>query len=231
MYRRIDDIRRGFSAMGVESSDGETVLEEAFRLDPDLGIELLDSEFGELIFRRIKRVAWSSSLDDRLDIYQETLLAMLQRARRPDFDTRRPLRLAQAIACRKAVDHLRKRHHRLNADDDAVLSHIAADLKDTNLGFEWKYLGPVEWSEFRKALLEVLATLPERQRVVAQAFVDHYEDFKERDTYLPLAEAVGRVTGRRESVVGVKSAWADAKRKIIAEMSRRGFNYLDGSTQ
>ena len=75
----------------------------------------------------------------------------------------------------------------------------------------------------------VIATLPERQRIVAQAYVDHYEDYKERDTYLPLSEAVGRVTGRRENVVAVKSAWIEAEKKIVRELTRRGFNYLDRS--
>ncbi len=213
--------------MSAGNSTAEEDLEEAFRIGPEFGLTLLHEDFQEVLLRCIKGAAWSLSAEERLDVYQETMLAMIGEARKADFDPHRPLRLAQTIAHRRAIDYLRAKGHRANTNTDAVLPHVAAGLKNTDLGFEWRSLGPADWKEFRKALAEVIATLTERQRIVAQAYVDHYEDFKERGTYLPLAEAVGRVTGRRENVAAVKSAWVEASRKIVCELTRRGFDYLD----
>jgi DNA-directed RNA polymerase specialized sigma24 family protein len=212
--------------MSAEKTVTEEELEEVFRDDPEFGLTLLHVEFKDVILRCIKKKAWALGLSDWLDVYQETMMTMIAKVREPGFDPRRPLRLVQVIACRKAIDHLRRKGHRVNTQDDSILPHIAADLKNTDLGFEWQSLGPADWKEFRKALHEVIALLPDRQREVAMAYVDHYEDFKERDTYLPLAEAVGRITGKKQNVVAVKSAWIEARRKIAEALTKRGFNFL-----
>jgi hypothetical protein len=78
----------------------------------------------------------------------------------------------------------------------------------------------------REILLTFIATLPERQRIVAQCFIDNFEDFRLRDTYRPLAEAVGAITGVTENVAAVKSVWRQAREKIIAELQRRGYTYI-----
>jgi hypothetical protein len=75
-------------------------------------------------------------------------------------------------------------------------------------------------------LLTFIATLPERQRIVAQCFIDNFEDFRERDTYRPLADAVSAITGTTESVAAVKNVWRYAREKIIVELQRRGYTYM-----
>ena len=129
------------------------------------------------------------------------------------------------VKCR-ARDMLRRKKHRANPDTDAILSYVAKDYSESDIGIKLRYPDSVVWEEFRHNLYEVISALPERQRIVAWVFVENYEDFRERDTYTPLAELVSKITGKPETVVAVKNAWLEAKRKIVKEMSHRGFNFL-----
>ncbi|GIW88280.1 MAG: hypothetical protein KatS3mg108_2604 [Isosphaeraceae bacterium] len=214
--------------MAATDPVSEADLESAFRDDPDFAIELLDADYQEHILRYIKRETYGL-LDphELLVAYQETMLAMIVLARRPGFDPQRPLRMVQSIARNKGMDLLREHGHSVNTNEDAILDAVAADLKNTDLGFEWRLnIAPAEAKEFRVVLLEIIQTLPHRQRIVARCFVDHFEDFRERDTYRPLAEAVGAVTGKTESVAAVKSDWRFAREKIAAALTKRGYSFI-----
>lgn len=205
----------------------EQELEDVFKDDPDFGIRVLHEDFSEVILRYIKKHAWGLQLADWMDIYQQTMLELLRRAREPGFDHRKPLALVFCIVKRRARDMLRRKKHRANPDTDAILEYVAKDYSESDIGIKLRYPDHVVWEEFRQNLYEVIAALPERQRIVARVFVDNYEDFRERDTYAPLAELVGGITGKPESVVAVKNAWLEAKQKIVKEMTRRGFNFLE----
>jgi DNA-directed RNA polymerase specialized sigma24 family protein len=216
--------------MTTASAASEEALQDCLRADPDRAIALLHEWYALQIARYLKRVTWSLlGPEDLKDAYQETLRAVLERVRAPGFDPRRPLRLVYAIARRKGTDFLRRRGHRPNTNEDAILHLVAADLKETDLGFAWKKrMGPVEAKEFREVLLKAVAVLPERQRLVARVFIDHFEEFRERDTYQPLARAVSAVTGEPENVAAVKSAWRAARATLAEELARRGYPIAEG---
>ena len=73
--------------MAATNPVGEADLESAFRDDPDFGIEFLDSEFREHIIRYIKRETWGLlNPDELMDVYQETMLALIAKTRWSDFD-------------------------------------------------------------------------------------------------------------------------------------------------
>src|SRR5262249_15924189 len=150
---------------------------------------------------------------DLQDVYQDTVIGVLARARSPGFDSCRSLRLVLAIARNKAIDLLLRRKHRINLDEDAILE---VEL----------YMSPIEAREVRELLLNFIATLPERQRIVAQCFIDNFEDFRQLDTYRRLAEAVCAITEITASVADVKNDWRYAREKIIAELQRRGHTYI-----
>jgi DNA-directed RNA polymerase specialized sigma24 family protein len=216
--------------MAATDPVSEADLESAFRDDPDFAIELLDSDYREGILRYIKCETHGLLRPDELMVaYQETMLALIQRIPKPAFDPERPLRLVCAIARNKGLDILREHGHKVKNDEDAILGAVAADLKNTDLGFEWRRnIGPTEAKEFREVLLEIILTLPHRQRIVAQCFVDHFEDFSQRNTYRPLAEAVSAITGKPESVAAVKSDWRFAREKIAAALIKRGYSFIPG---
>ena len=120
-----------------------------------------------------------------------------------------------------------RKKHRINVDYDAILDAVAVDTKDTDLGYRWRLkIGSGEAREVREILLKFVATLPERQRIVAQCFIDNFEMFRPRAIYKPLADAVSAVTGITESVADVKNDWRYARAKIIAELERRGYTYI-----
>ena len=213
--------------MTARNAVTEKELEEVFKDDPDFGIRVLHEDFREVILAYIKKHAWGLQLADWMDIYQKTMLQLIQRSREPHFDHRRPLALVFRIVKCRARDTLRRKKHRANPDNDAILNYVGKDFSESDIGIKLRYPDRVVWQEFRQNLYEVIAALPERQRIVARAFVDNYEDFRERDTYTLLAELVSKITGKPETVVAVKNAWLEAKQKIVKEMTRRGFNFLE----
>lgn len=213
--------------MTAEDKISEEELEEQLRTDPMFGMQLLHVDYRDRIARYIKRRGRSLDSEEIKDLYQQTMLEMIESVRKPDFDPERPLRLVLAIAKRRTIDYLRRKGYRANTNHDAILPHVAEDLGKSDINLRWRYLDRMRQKEFRPALEEEIAKLPERQRIVATAYVDNFEDFRERDTYLPLARAVSAITNKDENVVAVKSAWHEAKRKLVKELTRRGFDFLE----
>jgi DNA-directed RNA polymerase specialized sigma24 family protein len=203
----------------------EGTLQGYLRADPDRAIAYLHEHFGLQIARYLKRVTWSLlGAEDLKDAYQETLKGVLEKVRAPDFDPARPLRLVYAIARRKGLDALRRRGHRPITADSEVLHRISADLGTREPGLAWQgRMSPAEGKEFREVLLKIIASLPERQRLVARVFVDEFEEFRQRETYQPLARAVSAITGEPENVAAVKSAWRAARATIVDALGRHGY--------
>lgn len=206
----------------------ETELDAAFEAGAGFGIEYLNCFFKDRVLRHIKRHG-RGFLDthDLMVAYQEAMIGMLVRARRPGFEPCRSLRMVLSIAKYKAIDMLRERGHRINLDEDAILEVVAADTKGSDIYFQWRlHVFPTQLRELREILYEFIAALPERQRIVAQCFVDNYEDFRERNTYRPLADAVGAITGRTENVADVRGVWRRVRLRIVEELQSRGYNYI-----
>lgn len=206
----------------------EADLDEAFEQGAEFGIRFLNSEYQERVLRYIKRCGCGFfTHEDLQDVYQETLIGMHQKARQDGFQPCRSLRLVLTIARNKSFDLLRQRGLTVSVDEDAILDLVAIDTKDSEVYSRWKLrVSPSEARELKEILLTFIATLPERQRIVAHCFINHYQAFRRRDTYKPLADAVGAITGVTESVAAVKNDWRYAREKIIAELKRRGYTEL-----
>jgi len=206
----------------------ESDLDEAFESSPEFGIRYLYSEFREYLYRFIKRCGRGFfNYQDYEDVFQLTVFAVYQRAKKPSFCPRHTLGMVITIARNKSIDLLRKRGHKIKLDADGILAAVAADTKGTEMLMRWQlHVSETEANELREILIKFIATLPERQRIVAQCFVDNFEDFHERKTYQPLAEAVSAITRRTETVAGVKSVWRYAREKIVEELQRRGYEFI-----
>lgn len=213
--------------MATTEPVSEEEIEATLRTDPNYAIELLDAFYREQILQYIKRVTWSRLRPDELMVvYQETMLAFIRRVREDDFDPTRPLRLVYCIARHRGYDFLRaRRRHRMNTNEEEILGAVADSLKNTETGDKWTLLSPAERKEFKEVVLQVVATLPERQQIVARCYVDCFEVILNEGSFRILAEEVGRVTGKQENVVSVKSAWHAALKKIGPALERRGFNF------
>jgi|SRR5215471_19773468 len=212
----------------TDPASSEAGLDEAFCESPELGIRYLHSEFREQILRHIKRCGRGFfDPHDLQDVYQETMIGMLVKARKPGFEPCRSLRIVLVIARNKAIDLLRKRGHQIKLDDDAILEVVAANMKDSDILVQWRqHISPIDARELREILLLLIATLPDRQRIVAQCFIDNFEEFRERDTYRPLTNAVNAITGATECLADVKNNWRYAREKIVAELQRLGYTWI-----
>jgi DNA-directed RNA polymerase specialized sigma24 family protein len=215
--------------MATRNPVSEDDLDSAFREGSVFGVQYLVLECRDLILQHIKRAGRGFlSPDDLAVVYQDTIIGVIERTKDPAFDPCRSLRMVLAIARNKAVDFLRTRKkHRVNLDYDAILEAVAVDTKDTDLGFRWRLeIGSGEAKELREILQKFIPTLPERQRIVAQCFVDNFEMFRPRAIYKPLADAVGKVTGITECVADVRNDWRYAREKIIAHLQGLGYDFF-----
>ena len=113
-------------------------------------------------------------------------------------------------------------------DIDGAIEQIANDLAGTKIGREWKLQSRVEWDEFHCELLQAIdRVLTPKQAVVVRCYIDNYEDFGERDIYAPLARLVAEITGNDENAMTVKKQWLEARKRLVDELSRRGFKFLE----
>ena len=218
--------------MAAANSITEEELEEAFRDDPEFALGLLHEDYRHQIGRYIKSKLWALPpavrTEEMKDVYQDTMLHMVSVIRSPDFDGRKPLRIVYDIARKRAIDVLRRRKFRPKQGIDDALQQIAKDLSGTKIGLEWKLLDKVVWAEFRQALIEAMTTvLTPKQLIVARCYVDNYEEFGQREIYAPLARLVGEITGEVENVVTIKKLWQEAKKRLVKEVTRKGFSFLE----
>jgi DNA-directed RNA polymerase specialized sigma24 family protein len=214
--------------MAAASPVSEAELEEVLRTDPDFAVRILDSEYREQIFQFIKRETWGRLQDaELLDAYQETMRAFVCKMRKPDFNPARPLAIIYHIARLKGLDQLRARKRRRTvAAEPDFLETAAQALKGSDTGVQWRLLSALQRKEFQETVLDIIQTLPARQKLVAACYVECFEEILHEDSYRPLAELVSSRTGQPEIVATVKSNWHAARKKIAKELHRRGFEFI-----
>ena len=210
----------------------EEELEEAFLADPEFGLRLLHTDFRDRVARYIRSrlfgIAPASRAEAVKDVYQDTMVALMELTKKPDYDWHRPLGIVFGIAFNIAATVLRKRKYVAKQDVDGAIEQIARDLVGTKIGLEGKLQTRIEWDEFYRVLLDSIdKVLTEKQVVVTRCFIDNYEDFGERDLYAPLARLVGEITGKDENAMTIKKQWTEARERLVRELSRRGFKFLD----
>lgn len=152
-----------------------------------------------------------------LDAYRQ-LFAKVEAG---DFDLDRPLSNWLFKTCwRRAADERRKYVRRPLSFAD-LLDCIGDDLEGTEIGSEWQRLaheGKAEElvEEFHRFLL----SLPEAQNQVAQVEADFYPEKPTRDE---ICDEIYRRTGKRPTVVQVKSARAVVWQKFRSFVERQKY--------
>lgn len=210
----------------------EQELEEAFLEDPEFGLRVLYADFRDVIARYISSRLWgiptAMRAEDVKDAFQETMLALAAKVKAGDTDWQKPMALVFRIASFKAADVIRARRLRHKQDVEGAIDQIAKDLAGTQIGLEWRSQSKVEWKEFQTVLLQAVSkVLTEKQAIVARCYIDNYEDFGERAIYAPLARLVGETTGNDENAMTIKKQWLEAKERLVTELARKGFKFLE----
>jgi DNA-directed RNA polymerase specialized sigma24 family protein len=207
-------------------------LEEVFLEDPVFGLRLLHTDFRDRVARyissRLYGIAPATRAEAVKEIYQDTMVALMELTKRQDFDWHKPLGIVFGIAFNLAATLLRRRKFVAKQDIDGAIEQIANDLAGTKIGREWRLQSRVEWDEFHCELLQAIdRVLTPKQGVVVRCYIDNYEDFGERDIYAPLARLVAEITGNDENAMTVKKQWLEARKRLVDELSRRGFKFLE----
>jgi RNA polymerase sigma factor (sigma-70 family) len=172
---------------------------------------------------RVRCCAWIRKLfpgmkpHDLADAWQETLVGVWRSVTDGRFDADQPLMpFLCSIFWARAVDHTR----RTKARDDAIAA-VGEQLRGTRTGEQWKRYSEAERSEIRELIRDAIATLPEKQRVVWQVFVDNYPETKSMEV---LRVEVSKVTGKEETLAAVKRALQEGRPKVREFLERKGYD-------
>ena len=149
--------------------------------------------------------------EDLADAWQETLKDLLEAVRVGAFDPDREfVPWLWTIFIRRIFDHLRRQRRY-----QAMLDGLRKRLIGSAVG---DLLARMDEEE-RRALLErvrtSVGTLPERQRIVVQTFVDHFPATEDMEA---LRQRVSEVTGGPETRAGVARALQEARRKVAGAL-------------
>lgn len=212
-------------------------MKEAARLDADevsillIGTEeeqndairLIDKYLRFVISGIIRNVAIYLKSEEVQEVYQEVLLGLWRAARDGRYDADRPLLpFVFTIARCRAIDRIRRKSLRKRKiGNELVLDAIAGALADTKVGEAWgnivsKNDGPRMMATIRKAIIR----MPERQRQVASVMIDLYP---EEPSLQEIREEVCQRTGEDLTVLAIKSARREARKKIREELVRAGY--------
>ncbi len=217
--------------METEEKISEEELEAAFRDDPEFGLQLLFSDFREQIGRfiqwRLAGLPKGERPEAVKDLLQDTFVELIPFVRNSAFDWRAPLRIVYTIAARRACDLLRRRKFKPKQDIDGAIEQIARELSGTKIGREWRMQTKADWNEFHAALMQSVLSLPDKLSTVAMCYIENYEDYGEREIYAPLARQVSEITGKDENAMTIKKQWLDAKGRLVSDLARKGFRFLD----
>jgi len=204
----------------------EDDLEQQFREDKRLAVQLLESEYRERIWRYIKSICRYFSEDDIHDVYQKSLYEFIRCVQKPDFEPHRPLRLLQHIARFRAIDCLRKKKNSRSRNVGELIDVLTTDLKDTRVAQEWSIIATEEWPRFRRALDKAVDELPPKQQAAALAYLEVFEIVHEEKSYRALADRICEISGRDCTAAQAYDNWRAARKTIAARLRREQFHLL-----
>jgi hypothetical protein len=189
--------------------------------DPDRAAVLMDHYYRPLIVREIKEATLARLRASELPrVYRDVILGtvrLFRKCRETDTTLNSPLHFVLKIARNVGVRYCRERF----CPDDRANSAEQEAVGLTKAEIEVR----AEWSELTEAVHKVVKTMPNRQRLVATAYLAHYEEFGKLDTYDRLAKLVAMQTQQPEDPAAVKAVWREAYQKIQASLAEQGWPF------
>lgn len=205
----------------------EEQLDELFACeDREFAVQMLDAYRRENMWRYIYSLYRSFDDEDIHEVYVKALEEFIECVKKPDFVPKAPLKLFQHIIKKRAIDRARKKYGaRVKAAGD-LIEPLAADLKDTKVGLEWKLMFKEEGPAFRKALDKAVDELAPKQHVASRAMLEVYDQIREDDSPRALAARIREMTG--EDITAAKAAdrWEAARENLKTKLTKAGFKHL-----
>ncbi|MBI3856140.1 MAG: sigma-70 family RNA polymerase sigma factor [Planctomycetes bacterium] len=145
--------------------------------------------------------------EDLADAWQETLRDLLKAVRAREIDPERELcPWLWTIFIRRALECIRRRDRY-----QGLLERVKGRMSGTTDGDILERMDEEERNQLFDRVRQAVGTLPDRQRTVIQAFVDHFPATEDMEA---LRQRVSVVTGLEETRASVKRALQEARRKI-----------------
>jgi len=221
---------RALGKMAIAEPTSEEELATLLPEEPELFIRLLFEDYRKKLAACVgKHGRGLLNRHDIRDVLQESLIEIWDKIREPDFDPNRPLRMVFTIVSCNAIDARRKklRLARRGANETDVTDLVISDMAGSNLALDYKYAGEEEKRRLDEILPEIVAGLPVRQRLAVNAFLECYEEIRERNKHRLVADAMSRMCGEVVDVAAAKSALRAGLEKVKADLVRRGIRFLD----
>lgn len=220
---------RALRKMTVTEPTSEEDLASLLPEEPELFIQLLFNDYRKILAACIGKHGRGLNVQDIKDVLQKTLIEVWNKVRQPDFDPNRPLRMVFRIATCRAIDARRKklRLKKLGTNETDITDLIIADMERTNLASDYRYAGEEEKGQLHQLLPDIVAELPERQRLAVNAFLECYEEIRVKNKHRLVAEAMSRASGEVVDVAAAKSALREGLKKVKSELARRGIKFVE----
>lgn len=206
--------------------EGNEALEDAHakrKSGSDLVI-VLDGRFRALLIAQIKKISKSRFNPEKLaDVYQESLMQILIAVRKPEFDSKEPLKLIFTITKRICLQHLKKLEKSPN-----IGRLNESTLHASSLGKQWNNLDEIEREDFQQRILGDIDSLGDKDRSALITYLQNYDALGRRAGYLQKLRAILIDEGMDESisVKTVKSRLERARKKIGVTLQKM----LEGET-
>lgn len=215
--------------MSVTEPTSEEDLASLLPEEPELFIQLLFNDYRKKLAACIGKHGRGLNAHDIKDVLQKTLIEVWDKIREPDFDPERPLRIVFRIATCRAIDARRKklRLKKLGKNETDITDLIIADMERTNLASDYRYASEEEKGQLHQVLPDIVAELPERQRLAVNAFLECYEEIRAKNKHRLVAEAMSRAYGEVVDVAAAKSALREGLKKVKSELARRGIEFVE----
>ena len=189
------------------------------------GLRLVDLEY------RLKLSSWlrerfpGLTAEELVDCWAEALAAAFKTISTRGFDLSKPLRpFLCTILRRRAIDKIRRK-----TSNQDVLEQVGYALRDTQAGAGWRALSEAQRAEIQEKIRQAVAPLPQKQRIVMQAYVDGYPKTEE-DTG-ELVQLVSERTGTLETRVAVTSSLREGMKKVRENLRRAKYGLGDNGEE
>lgn len=180
-------------------------------------LKCIDGLFRHPVCSHIAKRFPGMSIEDLADCWSETLRDIWQASQKRaiDVDTDRPLEsFIWKIMYSRAADSRRRRRK-----FDEIVHEIGSSLRGTSVGRTWGSLDPLERKELLEIIRDSISRLPSRQKMVLQAFTDHFP-ISMKD----LAREVSLLAGAEVTEKAVERALEEGRAKLREAIGRTPYS-------
>jgi DNA-directed RNA polymerase specialized sigma24 family protein len=209
--------------------------------EPEYFVRLLYVDYKLDLVRCIRRHTYGFLRNSEIpDVLHDAMLAILEKVKEPSFVPDKPMGMVNIIVRNKAVDARRKKMrlrkigtpasdiaNRSDQEYASVIDYVISDMNGSDLSVEYRLANEEERKRFIEVFPDIVAELPERQKLAVVAFVECFDEIRKKDKYRPIADVMSRMTGEVVDVAAARSALRAGLEKVRTELARHGIQFVE----